>query len=213
MAEHKIKRKLNDKICKEIATGKKETPPKLKETKISVSYNDYQAKLIKKLEEYDELEYKGCVSQFKMDLIQPLQYFIYKKTKVKTLEDYQNAYKYFVRLVSKINEYMPYPPTINDYCKFINTTTTDFNNKANNKDPLGDFFNSIIDEFQSRTMQAMYDGEIQPIPGIFVCKSTLRMKDTEAPVTNIAILNSNTDVDDIVAEWNKNKKLQSYNSK
>ena len=200
---------VKEKKLKEIATGKKELAKPKKLTHLPTSFQDYKAQLIKELEEFDELEYKGSVSQYLVKLIKPVPYFQIKRENYtgKSYDDYKNGYKYFCLITQMINQKIQFVPTIYDFLKFMAVPSSTFYEKLAIKDPLGELLTVIFDDFKSGHIQSMQNGEIQAIPGIFIAKSTLQMKDAEAPITNINVLNTDMSAEDIVLEWNKNKRL------
>lgn len=138
-------------------------------------------------------------------VIQPLNYFKKMYGITKSAEDYERAFECFKDIINQINEHITFTPTVNTFCKFLNISTITFNAYARQNSDIGDVFTRISDYLGDNIMQNMLGRRIDAIPGIFICKANLGMRDSESNNVNIINVNNQTkSLDEILADFKKN---------
>lgn len=139
-----------------------------------------------------------------MRVIQPLDYFLANKGTHRTAGDYTVAFDGFLQIIDKVNEKMTYTPTLNTFCRFIAMSTERFKKISNENSEEGDVCKQIKDFLAEGLMQNMLGNRVGAVQGIFIAKSTLGMRDNEAPSVNVVnIHNESKSLEEILEDFNK----------
>lgn len=142
-------------------------------------------------------------------LIKPLNYYICKKAhNVKFTEvDIENTMQIIDTITDIFSTKTRYQPTIITFCRLMNISTSTFNNWCLENNERGEAARIVQDYFKSTLSQSLITGEINPVAGSFIGKTTLGMKENDGNNTNINIIGSDIAFEDIMAEYEKNRKI------
>ena len=140
------------------------------------------------------------------NIIRPLKYFEERRGERRTAEELKIAFQGFKILVSHINESCVYTPTLNTFCMYICCSTKTFRSMTYEESERGEIANEIKECIEESLLQNMLAGKTHPITSMFVAKANLGLRDNDNNNVNILNINGNSrSVDDILAEFNKNK--------
>lgn len=138
-------------------------------------------------------------------VIQPMDYFILTKYKRKNVEDYELAFQTFREIIVEINKHIPFTPTLNTLCRFLNMSSDNYGNIVRENGELGELFKTMKDSLADNLMQNMLANRIGAPQGIFIAKANFGMRDDDPANINIVNVNSQREqsLEEILAEFNK----------
>lgn len=181
--------------------------PKLQYYDIIDCLNEYNQKAASSLQNVDFDMLNGSVATFiTTNIIKPLPYFEERRGERRTANELKMAFKGFKILVSYINEKCVYTPTLNTFCMYICCSTKTFKSMTYEESERGEIANEIKECIEETLLQNMLSGKTHPITSMFVAKANMGMRDNDNANVNILNVNGNSrSVDEILAEFNKNK--------
>ena len=118
----------------------------------------------------------------------------------------KEAFEMLIEITNMLNEKIRYQPQIGDFCRIIGVTQQTFNDWTFQNNERGEQARYIQDYFKSMLVQGMAVGEINPVAGSFIGKTTLGMKEEPSASVNINVLGADLSVEDILANYEKNRK-------
>lgn len=144
------------------------------------------------------------------NVIKPVPYFLEKKKHCKAIteEDMAVALDLLKKITTIFNEQTRYQPSVVTYCRVLGISTSTFNNWSYENNDRGEMARKIQDYFKSILVQGMATGELNPVAGSFIGRTTLGMKENEGNQTNFNFFNVDKTVEDIFNEFSKN--IKSY---
>lgn len=142
------------------------------------------------------------------NIIKTIPYFEEKKAHKIAIDetDMEETLKYLVDVTNVLNNQTRYQPTVLTFCRLLGISTSTFNNWSNENNERGETARLIQDYFRSMLAQGLATGELNPLSGMFIGKSTLGMRENDAPQMNFNFINTDMSVEDIMAEFSKNRK-------
>lgn len=172
--------------------------------------NHYRQIAKKVLEDTDFFELRCNHSWWiENNVLKPMEYFLDNKGHkiAYSPEDLKKALDLLVELTTLYNAKTRYQPTVITFCRFIGISTNTFNNWSCENNERGETIRLIQDYFKSILTQGMVTGELNPVAGAFIGKSTLGMKENDGNTTNINIIGGDVlGVEEIMNEYAKNRK-------
>lgn len=139
--------------------------------------------------------------------IKPFGYFVERKyNNVFTPEELMKAYNLLNELTVMMSERTRFQPNIFTFCKFLGISHQTFTNWTYENNDKGEVARQIQDYFKSTIVQGMLTGEYNPVAGSFIGKATLGMKENDGSQTNINIVGTDMKLEDILADYQKNRK-------
>lgn len=118
----------------------------------------------------------------------------------------QEAFDMLLEITNILNEKSRYQPQIGDFCRIIGVTQSTFNQWTYENNERGEQARMIQDYFKSMLTQAMAVGEINPVAGSFIGKTTLGMKEDAGMQINVNVIGNDISLEDILADYEKKRK-------
>lgn len=107
------------------------------------------------------------------------------------------AFDFYVDCVEKLNEAMPYPPKIEDFCRMINISRNTFDRyqSSSSDENMRNVCDKIQDYCVARLADGAFSGRYDRIYSMFHQKSSNKQRDNE-PVQNNIMVQNNTIMSD-----------------
>lgn len=194
---------------------KPKLPEELKKQKKELVYNsleecanEYVERIRNLCDETDFTMIRCNQSNYIENLfISPLGYFAERKRSGNINPDeILEAYNLLNHITIILSEKTRFQPTIFTFCKLLGISYQTFNNWTYENNEKGEVARQIQDRFKSIIVQGMLTGEYHPIAASFVGKATLGMKENDGNQTNINIVGTDMKLEDILADYQKNRK-------
>lgn len=194
---------------------KPKLPEELKKQKKELVYksleecaNEYVERIRNLCDETDFTMIRCNQSNYIENLfIKPLGYFVERKHSGNINPDeISKAYDLLNHITVILSEKTRFQPTIFTFCKLLGISYQTFNNWTYENNEKGEVARQIQDRFKSIIVQGMLTGEYHPIAASFVGKATLGMKENDGNQTNINIVGTDMKLEDILADYQKNRK-------
>lgn len=158
------------------------------------------------LNEHDFNEDLGSTQTFISNvIIQPVDYFVATKFQKINVEDVQIAWRTFQEIILELNRQILFVPLKQTFCRYINISTSTYNQKLDEQSDMGDLFRMINDSLTGDFIQNLISGRIGTNQGIFAAKALFGLRDNDPPVTNVVQVNAPTkSLAEILEDYNKN---------
>lgn len=118
----------------------------------------------------------------------------------------REAFEMLIDITNLLVDKVRYQPQIGDFCRIIGITQHTFNAWTNENNERGEQARYIQDYFKSMLLQAMATGDINPVAGSFIGKTTLGMKEDVGTQVNVNVIGSDLTLDQIMENYEKNRK-------
>lgn len=179
-----------------------------------VDFAEAKAKYIENVsrivEETDFLMLKSSVTLWiNNNIIKQMDYF---RERLARRDNYwdenqlKEAFEMLIEITNILNTKVRYQPQIGDFCRIIGITQSTFQYWVNENNERGEQARYIQDYFKSMLLQAMAVGDINPVAGSFIGKTSLGMKEDAAPQVNVNVIGTDLSLEKIMADYEKNRK-------
>lgn len=118
----------------------------------------------------------------------------------------QEAFEMLIEITNILNQKVRYQPQIGDFCRIIGITQSTFNQWTYENNDRGEQARMIQDYFKSMLLQGMAVGEINPVAGSFIGKTSLGMKEDSSQQINVNVIGNDISLEQILSDWEKRRK-------
>lgn len=118
----------------------------------------------------------------------------------------QEAFEMLIEITNILNQKVRYQPQIGDFCRIIGITQSTFNQWTYENNDRGEQARMIQDYFKSMLLQGMAVGEINPVAGSFIGKTSLGMKEDSGQQINVNVIGNDISLEQILSDWEKRRK-------
>lgn len=193
----------------EIATGVKKKKEVAPFDSLEDCFVAYTQKIEEKLANVD-FDDMMCNKQqwIEQNIIPRLSYTRYiKKRQLVSEEILTDCLDFLKKITEMINKRTVYSPSVLTFCIMVGISSDSLSQWYCENNARGEAVRIIFDYFRGLLTQGLQSGEYDAKSAGFIGKATLGMKETDGTQTNINIIAPEMSVQDILKEYEKNKKL------
>lgn len=134
------------------------------------------------------------------EMFKPLE--CYSKRQKKTIQQLEETFTFYKKIVEALNVGIKYVPSIHDYCSLLGVSKGTLNNYRNEDEEYDETISRIEDYFISFLLQTGMQGKTEQVSTIFGLKAIHGLKDSnDVIIQNNTQVIQNKNVDDILSSY------------